>query len=325
MWLNSQYRLFQSTDKNKKQKIFLIIRIIIALLLLVLLIDFISFEQIVQIIKQADWKYLAVVIVLAVLNLSLQWYKWNSLLHYGLGEVNKRNSIKSFFIGLTAGSATPARLGEHVGRAVSFEKQKFSNIIVISFIDKLYNILVIVFFGAVGSIVFYKVYFNENFILDFSIIVVILLMSVLFLYLIFSKGVFVEYLKRKISRYGFLNENLDVLKRILRSGINKKVLMLLINISYYLVILLQFALLAKMFSNGTPLLELMLIFSCVLLATTVILPISFGDLGVRESAAAYLITFAGIDSAVGFNSAIFLFIINVIFPALIGAIFLFKK
>ena len=60
-------------------------------------------------------------------------------------------------------------------------------------------------------------------------------------------------------------------------------------------------------------------------AKTIIPPVSFGELGIREGASVYFLKQVGVSAAAGFNAAIFLFIINVLLPALTGLIFLLKR
>ncbi len=59
-----------------------------------------------------------------------------------------------------------------------------------------------------------------------------------------------------------------------------------------------------------------------------LLPISFGDLGVREATSIYFLSKYGIADVVAFNSSLLLFTINMIIPALVGLLFfpsLYKK
>ena len=63
----------------------------------------------------------------------------------------------------------------------------------------------------------------------------------------------------------------------------------------------------------------------VMFAKTIIPAISFGDLGIREGASVYFIKQVGEAAAAGFNASIFLFLINILFPALTGLILLIKR
>ena len=325
MLLDSLYKSPSQSEKDKKAKIIFILKIIIAIALLVVLINFFSVGEILSVLQKADWRYLVLVFLLSGVNLSLQWFKWHKFLDFGLEGITKKDSAASFLTGLTAGITTPARLGEHIGRAVALKKYKFANVVILSTVDKFYNVLVITFLGFAGTILFYKLFYSEKFYINVTTIILLTVILVVFVFVIFGKGFFPEYIKRKLKKYSFVENNLDILKRIFRGGLKKKFILLGINISYYLIILLQFSILCIMFGAEASVFSIMLIFSIVLLATTLILPISFSDLGVRESAASYLITLIGIESVIGFNASILLFVMNILIPSLVGFIFLFKK
>lgn len=60
-------------------------------------------------------------------------------------------------------------------------------------------------------------------------------------------------------------------------------------------------------------------------AKTIIPPVSFAELGIREGASVFFLTYFGETQAVAFNASIFLFMINVLLPSLVGLIFFFRK
>ena len=60
-------------------------------------------------------------------------------------------------------------------------------------------------------------------------------------------------------------------------------------------------------------------------AKTIIPPVSFGELGIREGASVFFITQMGEVASVGFNASIFLFMINLVIPAIIGVGMFLKK
>ena len=56
-----------------------------------------------------------------------------------------------------------------------------------------------------------------------------------------------------------------------------------------------------------------------------LIPISISGLGVRENLAAYFLAFYGIAAETAVAAAFFIFVTNIILPALIGAFFIYKK
>ena len=60
-------------------------------------------------------------------------------------------------------------------------------------------------------------------------------------------------------------------------------------------------------------------------AKTIIPPISLGELGIREGASVYFLTQFGETASAAFNASIFLFIINLLIPAVVGLVLLLKR
>ena len=101
--------------------------------------------------------------------------------------------------------------------------------------------------------------------------------------------------------------------------------MIVVSGLFYICFLIQYALLVSAFSNQNNFLNYLWAGNLLMFAKTVIPPISLGELGIREGASVYFITQIGLSAAVGFNASIFLFLINILLPALIGLILLAKK
>jgi uncharacterized membrane protein YbhN (UPF0104 family) len=55
-----------------------------------------------------------------------------------------------------------------------------------------------------------------------------------------------------------------------------------------------------------------------------LLPVTFGDLGVREGAAVFFYGLFNVPEAAVFNTALLIFLINFLLPALSGSVYLFK-
>ena len=55
-----------------------------------------------------------------------------------------------------------------------------------------------------------------------------------------------------------------------------------------------------------------------------LLPISIGDLGIRESAAIFFLGKIGVHESTAFNASILLFLINLLIPSLVGLVLVLK-
>jgi len=94
---------------------------------------------------------------------------------------------------------------------------------------------------------------------------------------------------------------------------------------FYSCFLLQYALLVSAFSHNTEIINYLWAGNLIMFVKTVIPPISLGELGIREGASVFFLTKFSELPSVAFNASIFLFIINILLPALVGLILLLKK
>ena len=60
-------------------------------------------------------------------------------------------------------------------------------------------------------------------------------------------------------------------------------------------------------------------------AKSVIPQLSLGDLGIREGFTIYFYNKSGIAASTSFDASFFLFLINLVFPSLVGLILRYKK
>ena len=317
---------------NSLQKIFAnrviidrVLKVAIGFGLLIFLISYISPDEILNLFSQAKYKYIIYASLLTFVNIFLQAYKWKLVINSSLGEIPFLRVLNSFFAGISSGLSTPARVGEFIGRAIPLKEFNFFSVTIVSFIDKIINALVITFFGSIASVLFYQSISSPHFYIDGPLLIIIISVFAALTYLLFNNGFFVSLIKKKFRENEKVLNKISVVDNFLSQPAKNKIAIFFVNTLYYFVILFQFALLVNAFTDFSNYYQLMIIASLILVATTVVLPFSFGDLGVREGAASYLVGVVAIAPAIGFNSAIVLFIINVILPSIIGLIFLVKK
>ncbi|MEX0602892.1 MAG: hypothetical protein WD295_06100, partial [Bacteroidota bacterium] len=92
-----------------------------------------------------------------------------------------------------------------------------------------------------------------------------------------------------------------------------------ITLLFYSVIYFQMYLLISAFTRVTPV-EAYLGFSAMMFLKA-LLPISIGDLGIREASSVYFFSLLGIAEYAVFDAAVLLFLINILIPAVLGMFF----
>ena len=300
-------------------------KVIIALGLLAYIIYAVNFQEILSAIQQANYYLIAAAILLSLVNIYLQFYKWKITAFVVLQE-NKNSKIwLSLFYGFSAGVFTPARIGEYFGRAIVFKNHSLLRVTLATLLDKLFLLLIVAFLGSVSSILFIHYYYQVTFYLTVGLLILVFVLFYLLFWMIlndrFWDNVFFAKLRDSI-KLNWLFEKIKVFRKLDKKYATK---MFVVSFLFYLCFLVQYALLVASFSNHSNYFEYLWAGNLMMFAKTIIPPVSLGELGIREGASVFFITILGESASVGFNASIFLFFINVLIPSLIGLILLLKK
>ena len=321
---NSVSRLlsFRFLSKNT---IVITAKILISVGLLYYLISAVEYNQIHSALNEANLLVIGLVILLGVANIFLQYSKWRLTCAEVLEVKDKFKVFRSLFYGFSAGIITPLRVGEYFGRGIEFRDKSLVQVTVATLIDKFFPLLMVASLGSVASLLFMYFYYEVSiyivlslFILNFTffyLLIILLLSNRFWNSVLFSK------LNSSVKLKPFL-EKLRIFESLNRTYFFK---MLSISFLFYACFLIQYALLVSAFSNHFDFLQYLWAANLIMFAKTIIPPISFGELGIREGASVYFLTKMGETASVGFNASIFLFIINLLIPALIGVGMFLRK
>lgn len=296
-------------------------KILVSTILLGGLIYYIDVRAVVQSFQHANTFYLSAGFALAVIQLIVHFYRWRYLLRLVSKDISNDEVFTSLFVGFMAGFFTPAQLGEFAGRIASHPNVHKAKIIGITIVDKLYWAALTFIIGGVGLLMFVSNYFIEYWNPYYTIFIIIILSLIAILYLFPEKvKILLQLLPERIRAHRFY-EMFRVIEDEFHNS-NARVLFVLTSM-LYAVILFEFYFLASAFGNVS-LSDAMICAASVFFVKAVILPISFGDLGVRESAAVFFFEKVGASAAVAFNASIIMSFANVIVPTAIGAILVLK-
>lgn len=281
-----------------KSKIIFFIKIGVAILTLLLLIKSIQLESLWNVFKSANWPYMLTVIFLIIPNILVQTLKWHYILRLANSAVPFLTAYKSLIVGFPLGFVTPGRLGE-IGRAFYVPELSQFKTFKLVILDKTTNLSLTVLAGLVGVLTFSKLNLTPH--LKTTLFLILVLVSGLIIYAICSPKL-CKLLRHLIKIYHFKNKNMVAL--ITFSSI------------FYFIFLCQFLLLLYSFQNIN-------IFSTTKAAASVflvksILPISFGDLGIREGASIFFFNKIGVESAAAFDASLLLYFFNIGIPTLLG-------
>lgn len=300
-------------------------KIIIAIGLISYLFFAINFSEIINTIVTANLYFILLSFVLSIVNIYLQYYKWK-LTAKALLQENKPSKIfYSLFYGFSAGLFTPARIGEYFGRAIVFKDKSFLQVTLATVVDKIFPFLVITFIGSISSVLFLHSHYQINIYLTLSLLLLILALFYTIYWLVFNNNYLNKFLFDKLQKSakpGRIYEKIIVLKNLDKEY---SVKMIVVSLFFYLCIIIQYALLIMSFSHHNSFENYLIAGNLIMFSKTIIPPISFGELGIREGASVFFISLFGESASTGFNASIFLFLINILVPSLVGLILLLRK
>lgn len=278
------------------------------------------------IFNQIKEKYLVIglVILMMFLNWFLESLKWRFLISK-IEKISIKQSIRAVFSGITISAFTPNRIGEYGGRVFCLEKADRVQAIFITVIGSMAQLLITIVFGLIGILLLPNLMLDFNQLLSeiiFSypiMLFVFILLIVLLIVLFLNASVFsvilskLEFLKR-FSKYNdvfaFYNSS-ELLEVLLYSA------------ARYLVFTTQFFILLQVFDVSVSYIDAIILISTMLFVISIIPTIAITEISVRGSIALFLFSLVS-NNTLGILSATFvMWIINLLFPALIGTISIF--
>ena len=306
---------------SRKEKWLLFGKLIVAAAIMIYLFQrFQSFDYS-KIFTMQKLQVMGFVCLLTFVNLLIQLSKWKAVFGEMLGKLSNKKLFSSFFVGVATGSFTPASLGEYFGRSFMINEYPASEVVSASVVDKLANMFVLIFAGLFSTVWFlsFASSYSVKVLYFFSFLLVCLLS--IFIYFIFQKTIAATFYKR-VEKIKFLKKlflNFQVLKRIHKRTV---FVQLAYSFSMYLIIVLQYGILIAAFANKPLEIGFLLCGILTLFVKSFIPSISFGDLGIRESASIFFVSAIGLPAEVGFLSAISIFLFNILVPSILGLIIL---
>ena len=302
-----------------------ILRIVIGAGLLVFIIIKVKPDEILAAVEDANLLFIFIACVLLVPNILLQFWKWKITCGIFLDDTSNKKIFFSLFHGLAGGAFTPVRVGEYFGRAIEFKDKPFVKVSVATFVDKLFPLLILAFFGSLTSILFIRIYYFVSIYIILSLLIIVLALFIIVCLLLLNSNLWdnalFNFIKSKVKPDSVW-VNLKMLK-----SVDKKysAMMIVISITFYICVLTQFAFLIAAFSHNMNFINYMWAGNLIMFAKSMIPSVTFADVGIREGASIFFLTKMGETSAAAFNASIFLFFINVLVPSLIGLLLLFKR
>lgn len=263
------------------------------------------------------------VLLSMLLNWSTEAIKWKILIK-NISEINFLKSLQIIIASITFGIFTPNRIGELAGKAYFLKKGQRTYGLLAAGIGSYAQFIVTIILGLFGFILFLlcfpdKVHINSLFnkftALIISILVLILLWS------FFN----VKKIKPLLLKIPFLQKKSDQINFLSHESSFSLITILLLSFLRYLIFSVQFFLLLLIFDVEIWFIESFVAITLTYFFMTLIPTTTLAELGVRGSLAIFFVGIFSNNIPGIVLSSIFIWIINLAIPAVIGAPFLLKK
>lgn len=299
------------------------LKIAITFFILFYLINYVKYKEIISAINESDKLFIIFSFILMFLNVYFQFLKWRIVCHKLLNVHDNVKIWKSLFYGFSAGLVTPIRVGEYLGRKLAINDASILKITISTILEKFASLFIVLVIGSFASIYFINQYYSFL----YSIPIILFLASLLILASLVYNGYnfsskTLNKLAENFSFFKNLKTEINYANQIGKPAIKQ---LLFYSLMFYFVVILQYALLALAFEASGNFFNYLLVGIIILFVKSILSFLSFADLGIRESTSVFLMNKMGYSAAVGFNSAIFLFLFNLLIPSIVGMFLLFIR
>ena len=309
--LNSAEKV--DTGEMRKRLISVVIRIVVSAIILYFVISLVTWQNVLSAYQSADGRYILFGGLLLIANLGIRTLKWRIMLHSVKNKPTFWEAFGSVMLGISLGSFTPGEIGEFAGRALHISDARKSHLVGLALLDKAQISVVTSAAGAISLVILFSS--DSFFIIPLSFFIVFL--SLTFFMRMDLLAVFGHRLNASFFQKSWVTRVLDGFT-LLKS--QQLFTTLFCTLLFHGVLVVQMFYFIHAFSEitlfhafiGTS--AMMFVKSC--------LPISLGDLGIREAGSIFFFSKFGISQAAALNASLLLFVVNVLFPSICGTIFL---
>jgi uncharacterized membrane protein YbhN (UPF0104 family) len=277
-----------------------------------------------QTIKQItlEWNALkvfeiALVFLLMILNWCIEAIKWRDLLR-NTEKFSIVNALQSVLTGLAVSIITPNRVGEYMGRILYLRNvNKFKGISV-TLVGSFAQLIITGGFGLIG-LTYYIVCIKSSLWL-YILWASSLVLSILLAYVYFHLSWLVDLTTRFIF-FQKIKTYVEIIKRFDRKDL---VRILYLSLLRYLVYTVQFYLLLQIFLVEGNFSDLLFTIWLLFWAMAIVPTIAIAEIGIRGETALYFFLAISTNSVGIISSTTMLWFVNLILPALLGCLFIYK-
>jgi len=249
------------------------------------------------------------------LNLWFQYQRWRTLVLSVDREIPHSLLFASFLEGISAGLLTPGSFGEHL-RVVKLGEGRRTALLTTSVLDKFLGGTVTSLAGLAASVVLILQRRPAGTGWYLGLCGAGLLFYLLLLFLVLRGPLRRRFLRKlRLERFALLQRVEETLRNLSAGDLFRALFRAAL---FYATFMLQFLLIMWSITGHTVWSIFPQLAAMMFLKGRV--PISWGDLGVRELLTTWLLAGRGIDQAQAVQGSLLLFAMNILLPALLGVL-----
>lgn len=279
-----------------------------------------SYDSYLSIVRLVFSKYellIIVPIILFAVNWAVEALKWQYLIRK-IEAISFGEAFKGVLTGVAFGIITPMAIGDYVGRILQLENYERLRTVGAVFVSRIAQFYVTLVWGSIALLIVYlDNEYADNWWLTILFWSVPILNFLFGLLLIYHKR-FMIYIENK----EWLGKVYEWFEIISTYSILDLLYVILLSFFRYFVFASQFVMVLYLFGVSTNI-QLLLVGVNFIFLVKSIIPSLF-DLGVRESAAVYFFSLYGCNTDLILFASLSLWMINILMPALLGLIFIFR-
>jgi uncharacterized membrane protein YbhN (UPF0104 family) len=279
-----------------------------------------QFERLIAVISHQQVIYtLSAVVLLMILNWFLESLKWQYLAKK-LTAISVWVAIEAVFCGLTWAIFTPNRIGEYGGRVMFLPNRKRIHGIFAMAVGAFAQNVITNLVGVSASLWFIYYFLNINPWLYLGLVVLSVVFLGLFLIFYFN----IKWLVGLLDRIKFLKKYHRFFEIMGRYNIDELLVVIGYSLARFFVFSFQYYLIIHLLLPDIPFVSMMLTVFVFLFIQSAMPSLDLLDIGVRSFTAMHLFLYITNQQIAIIAAVSSIWLINLIIPAIIGSVFVFK-
>jgi len=279
-----------------------------------------------------EWLLLSLVLLLMLVNWGIEAKKWQIQIK-GLEQISFLRSYRAVFTGQAFGFASLNGVGEYAGRAFFMQEGNRIRSVAVTMVGSLSQLIVTFMMGILG-LLYFKLFipFPVNNIIGFNVLWINILICIVSIFTGLLLAIFynLRYVTKTLERIPLVAKYFYFIQKVEEIEYKELTGILVLSLIRYVVFVLQYLLLLKVFKVNVPLWQSASMVTVLFLILAIIPTITLAELGIRGEISIQLFGLVSSNIVGILLTATGIWFINKVIPALAGSLFilgirLFKK